>query len=158
MTLPKGVTPDYHFSCTIDTPEAERRKMNMGDIYSNQAKCLSCNEVIRSKNRHDYVTCSCGKLSVDGGSWYLKRSGDFKNSLEMSILFTDAQAKVDRRDTSEVEPVEAVAPQDDNKLTDAQFWKSAQVVASTLTQEQLKVALQFVIGLHSHLEDTIKKD
>ena len=42
-------------------------------IISNKAKCLKCNEIIESKHRHDYVTCSCGNLAVDGGKDYLKR-------------------------------------------------------------------------------------
>lgn len=53
-------------------------------IIKNAAKCLNCNEVIESKHRHDFVTCKCGKLSVDGGHAYLRRIGDFKNSEELS--------------------------------------------------------------------------
>lgn len=33
----------------------------------NRVRCLSCDEVIESKFGHDYRTCSCGKVSVDGG-------------------------------------------------------------------------------------------
>jgi hypothetical protein len=36
--------------------------------------CLSCDEVIYSVNRHDYRTCSCGKVSIDGGKDYTKAS------------------------------------------------------------------------------------
>jgi hypothetical protein len=53
-------------------------------ITRNAARCLNCNEVIESKYRHDFVTCKCGRLSVDGGLDYLKRTGDFKNSEELS--------------------------------------------------------------------------
>lgn len=45
----------------------------MNKIIKNQAQCLLCGDVIESKNRHDYVTCSCGNLSVDGGTDYLRR-------------------------------------------------------------------------------------
>ena len=31
------------------------------------AKCLTCNTVIASLYNHHFVTCPCGKLSVDGG-------------------------------------------------------------------------------------------
>jgi hypothetical protein len=68
------MTVDYHDFTTIDTPREERRRLYVGDIYINAARCLSCGETIRSKNRHDFVTCSCGRLSVDGGSHYRKRS------------------------------------------------------------------------------------
>lgn len=40
---------------------------------SNKAKCLLCQDVIESKHRRDFVTCSCGALSVDGGLDYLRR-------------------------------------------------------------------------------------
>lgn len=42
-------------------------------ITHNMAKCLICGDIIESVHRHDYVTCSCGNLSVDGGKDYLKR-------------------------------------------------------------------------------------
>lgn len=40
----------------------------------NRAQCLECNEVIESTYRHDYRSCKCGNLSVDGGNDYHKRS------------------------------------------------------------------------------------
>lgn len=42
-------------------------------ILRNSAKCLLCGDEIESKHVHDFVTCSCGQLSVDGGKQYLKR-------------------------------------------------------------------------------------
>lgn len=38
-------------------------------------RCLSCKEVLQSTYRHDFVTCSCGRLSVDGGSDYTRLLG-----------------------------------------------------------------------------------
>ena len=46
----------------------------MGKIIENSAKCLKCGDKIVSKHRHDYVTCSCGNISVDGGLDYCRRS------------------------------------------------------------------------------------
>ena len=43
-------------------------------IIRNSVQCLKCADIIESKHRHDYVTCSCGNVSVDGGKDYLKRS------------------------------------------------------------------------------------
>lgn len=48
-------------------------KETVSRITSNKAKCLKCGDVIESKYRHDYVQCSCGNLSVDGGHDYCKR-------------------------------------------------------------------------------------
>jgi hypothetical protein len=59
-------------------------------ILSNQAKCTICGESIYSKNRHDYVRCSCGNLAVDGGMCYLKRGHKQKNTIiEQSIIIDD---------------------------------------------------------------------
>jgi predicted RNA-binding Zn-ribbon protein involved in translation (DUF1610 family) len=43
-------------------------------LIQNQIKCLSCGDEIWSAHRHDYKTCSCGNVSVDGGTDYRKRS------------------------------------------------------------------------------------
>ena len=43
-------------------------------LLTNEARCLSCGDVIRSMHGHDFVTCSCKNLSVDGGLGYTKRS------------------------------------------------------------------------------------
>lgn len=42
-------------------------------IDRNSAKCLFCGEEIESKHQHDFVTCGCGSLSVDGGHAYGRR-------------------------------------------------------------------------------------
>ena len=84
---------DYQDFTNIDTPKEERRKLYVGDIYSNSAVCLKCGEVIRSKNRHDFVTCSCGNVSVDGGSWYVRRCyRDGEDSYrEENVLYSDVK-------------------------------------------------------------------
>ena len=38
----------------------------------NRAKCKNCQSVLESFHRHDYVTCECGSISIDGGLDYLK--------------------------------------------------------------------------------------
>ena len=45
-------------------------------VTRNRARCKACGSVIESKHRHDYVTCSCGQIAVDGGLDYLKRVWD----------------------------------------------------------------------------------
>lgn len=37
----------------------------------NRVKCKLCGDIIESKRRHDYVTCSCGEISIDGGNDYM---------------------------------------------------------------------------------------
>lgn len=43
-------------------------------VIRNMIKCNICGDIIESKYRHDYVTCSCGACSADGGHDYLRRS------------------------------------------------------------------------------------
>jgi hypothetical protein len=44
-------------------------------IVVNRIQCLNCGDIITSQHRHDYVECSCGKVAVDGGHEYLRRTG-----------------------------------------------------------------------------------
>lgn len=81
----------YRDLCPQGTPEAIRRKYNIGDIFLNRAKCLLCEDIITSDNRHDFATCSCGNLSVDGGSHYNRRL--FRNEKyweEMSVYYEES--------------------------------------------------------------------
>lgn len=47
--------------------------MSERPLVRNSAHCLVCDDEIVSTHRHDYVTCSCGRISVDGGLAYAKR-------------------------------------------------------------------------------------
>ena len=44
-------------------------------ILQNEVECLKCGDRIYSASRHDYKTCGCGNISVDGGMSYLRRVG-----------------------------------------------------------------------------------
>ena len=60
----------------------------MQKILKNCIKCKSCGEVIESLNTHDYKSCSCGRVAVDGGHDYLRRcftdsSDDFEDLSEV---------------------------------------------------------------------------
>ena len=39
-------------------------------------KCKKCGDIIWSKHRHDMAWCKCGSVAVDGGSDYVKISGN----------------------------------------------------------------------------------
>ncbi len=39
----------------------------------NRARCRLCDTVVESMHRHDFQTCNCGALSVDGGQNYRRR-------------------------------------------------------------------------------------
>lgn len=84
---------DYHNFCHRGSDQAWRDKFHIGDIYVNAAICGVCNYFIRSKNRHDYVLCSCGATAVDGGSWYIKRSFKTPNYVDVIEMFNDVEDK-----------------------------------------------------------------
>lgn len=77
---------DYQYFTTKDMDVEDRRKLNVGDIWNNSVKCLSCMDIIRSKNRHDMVYCTCGKTFVDGGSWYQKTGGEDLGLIDTSLI------------------------------------------------------------------------
>ncbi len=45
----------------------------MFELYKNSATCLLCNTTIESKHVHDFVSCKCGNVFVDGGLDYIRR-------------------------------------------------------------------------------------
>ena len=53
-------------------------------LLRNSIKCNHCNDEIESKHVHDFVTCKCGKVAVDGGLNYSKTMftslSDFTNT------------------------------------------------------------------------------
>jgi len=55
-------------------------------IIKNQIKCKLCGDLVVSTYRHHFATCSCGKVSADGGTDYLRRVGDMKYWEEKSII------------------------------------------------------------------------
>lgn len=48
-------------------------------LLLNAIQCLSCQETIVSSHRHDFKTCKCGSVSVDGGLEYTRRAFKDRN-------------------------------------------------------------------------------
>lgn len=60
--------PGYDWGREI--AEANRRRKR---IIVNKIRCRHCGDVIESRHIHDSRKCSCGKVAVDGGPFYLRR-------------------------------------------------------------------------------------
>ena len=60
--------------------------MSKRKIIHNRCQCAKCGDIIESKHVHDYVTCKCGAIAVDGGHEYLRRCGDFHDMIEMNEI------------------------------------------------------------------------
>lgn len=59
----------------------------LGMIVKNSLQCLLCLEEVVSEHRHDFRSCSCGNVSVDGGKDYLRRAvRDLSKVKDTSIL------------------------------------------------------------------------
>lgn len=56
----------------------------MHKIIVNKIKCKKCGGIIESTYRHDYRTCKCGAVAVDGGHDYLRRCGNLEDFEDLS--------------------------------------------------------------------------
>lgn len=48
----------------------------MKKILVNKIRCKKCGDIIESTYTHDFKTCKCGAVSVDGGTEYLRRCAE----------------------------------------------------------------------------------
>jgi hypothetical protein len=58
-------------------------------ILRNSVRCLRCSDEIESAHRHDFVTCSCGNVFVDGGKDYLRRGFESDEWVDTSTTQPD---------------------------------------------------------------------
>ena len=72
-------------------------------ILRNVIRCNHCGDVIESTYRHDYRTCRCGCVFVDGGHDYLRRGavngpGDYTDLSEVTEIIDETSVnKEDRK-------------------------------------------------------------
>jgi len=56
-------------------------------IEVNAIECNNCKDILFSRARHDFRTCSCGACSIDGGFDYCNISGiDFTGPFKLKIV------------------------------------------------------------------------
>ena len=68
--------------------ETEERIRYMRKIIVNKIRCKKCGDIIESKTVHDFKSCTCGAVSVDGGHDYLRRVGNREDWEDLSICET----------------------------------------------------------------------
>jgi len=54
--------------------------------YQSGLHCITCDNLIYSKYRHDNTSCSCGGCSIDGGRDYVKCSGENFTIINIDLL------------------------------------------------------------------------
>ena len=66
--------------------------MSKERIVKNRAYLITCEDEIESKHRHDFVTCKCGDMYVDGGTSSLRRGAtDLNTIIDTSIIIYEAE-------------------------------------------------------------------
>jgi hypothetical protein len=102
-------------------------------IIQNGGTCNKCKQYIYSAHVHDFSTCKCGSISVDGGTFYLRRVGDYSNFIDESLFMS-------------------------KKAVDA--IKEAVVWGKETGRNELGIALAVVRALHQHgyLSDKAQRD
>lgn len=63
----------------------------MGKIIKNAIQCKKCGDIIESTSVHEFVSCSCGACSVDGGHDYLRRCGNIEDIIELSEIMPNEE-------------------------------------------------------------------
>ena len=56
----------------------------MNKITVNKIRCRKCGDIIESKSVHDFRSCKCGPVAVDGGHNYLRRVGNLEDWEDLS--------------------------------------------------------------------------
>lgn len=82
VTMGKDYCNYWSSKISITNFNLENKKVK---ILHNRAKCALCQDVIESFSRHDWVSCKCGEIFVDGGTLY-QHSGaiNSKNLIDLS--------------------------------------------------------------------------
>lgn len=130
----------------------------------NRAKCKLCSDVIQSFHRHDFVTCKCGEISVDGGDNYFRalaknwenflRLDDNDNIITPTIVDNKYKVDIPQEDNKETET--PPKPTYEEKLEmlrmTIQTYENApnQMLYSPVTHSDLASALLIILSL---LED-----
>jgi hypothetical protein len=82
----------------------------------NRAKCKLCGDVIESKHRNDYVTCSCGEITIDGGNDYFKASAiNWENFLRIDDEGNEIIVTVIEKESTKELSKEVVQPKKPTK-------------------------------------------
>lgn len=76
--------------------------MVMSVAMRNRARCKLCESIIESYHRHDYVTCKCGEIAVDGGNDYWRvMAKDWSNFIRIDDAGNEIVPKVIDKEAEE---------------------------------------------------------
>jgi len=58
-------------------------------LVQNEAECKKCGDRVFSASRHNYRSCKCGAIAVDGGLDYCRRVGNLEDMIDRSICIEE---------------------------------------------------------------------
>lgn len=97
-------------------------------MYVGAMFCKNCKEIIISRNRHDFVVCSCGKCFLDGG--HLTDDGNF---LPRRSSYNDYSVEIDLRGDVLLEFILHMDTKGNSKATDFKngYWERFKIVENS---------------------------
>jgi hypothetical protein len=79
------ICEDFVISLYNVEPTPPLKKEPEYKILHNKAQCKKCGDIIESHYRHDFVSCKCGSIFVDGGLDYCRSGADnIENFIDLS--------------------------------------------------------------------------
>ena len=95
MVKKRTATPEFrNLEELLELENTGSKQNTRPRIIRNAVQCKNCWDIIESTYRHDFRTCSCGKVSVDGGHDYLRRC------YESEDCYIDLSETIDSDDES----------------------------------------------------------
>ena len=55
----------------------------MARLVKNSAQCAQCGQVLVSRHVHDFQSCACGAIFIDGGNEYFRAGGSAENLIDL---------------------------------------------------------------------------
>ena len=71
----------------------------MEKILVNKIRCKRCGDAIESKDQHQFISCKCGAVAIDGGHYHLSRTGNQEDWEELSKVVDTTESSDDLFDT-----------------------------------------------------------
>ncbi len=108
----------------------------------NRAKCKLCNDIIESHHQHDYVSCSCKEIAVDGGSEAFRcLAGNWSNFLRIADDGSEIEIKVQEENQD---------PKEDNILQQ----KAENEISKTDLMKHFRDHLKHIERLPAHVRES----
>lgn len=105
----------------------------------NRAKCKLCGDIIESVHNHDYISCKCGEIAVDGGQQYCRCSAiDWNNFIRVDDEGNEVIPKIMDKPSVEEENNQVKKWVEDEILTTYEKSKKRKEIALDALDELIK--------------------